>query len=257
MPTFGLIGKNLGHSWSKAYFEEKFIRENLADSVYRNFPLETLSGFRGLIVHNGSIAGLNITVPYKVEIIHYLDRLDPDAAAIGAVNCVKISRRWDRILLKGYNTDMMAFKETLRPLLNKSCRRALVLGSGGAARAVCHALKDLEFDFTIVSRVSRSGSLIYEDLNKEIITRHEIIINATPLGMFPDTDSCPHIPYEAIGKNHLLYDLVYNPEETLFLRKGRISGARTKNGLEMLHLQAEMSWKIWSSSKFKVQSSKF
>jgi len=257
MRKFGLVGKSLEHSWSKGYFEQKFIRENIADCVYRNFSLENLDGFRGLIVHDGSIAGLNITIPYKVEIIHYLDSLDPDAAAIGAVNCVKISRRWDRLLLKGYNTDMKAFRETLRPLLNENCRKALVLGSGGASRAVCHALKELNLNVTIVARVRQMGSMTYSDLNKEIIAGHEVIINATPVGMFPGVNDLLPLPWQYLTKDHLLFDLVYNPEETAFLSKGREAGARTENGMEMLHRQAELSWRVWNSSRFQVPGSRF
>ncbi len=191
--------------------------------------------------------GLNITIPYKQEIIRYVDELDPVAEAIQAVNCIKINRIKDKIHLTGYNTDMAAFRDTLKPLLrDKTCQKALVSGTGGAARAVCHALKELNIGFTIVSREEKAGVITYRDLDSHIMSEHELIINATPAGMFPDTGHCPPLPYSYLTGYHLLYDLVYNPAETLFLKKGAEAGARVKNGLEMLQLQAELSWKIWN-----------
>jgi shikimate dehydrogenase len=256
MRTFGLIGKSLGHSWSKFYFEQKFIRENLDDCLYLNFPLSDLQGLYDLISKDLSVSGLNVTIPYKLAVIDYLDELDPAAKAIGAVNCLEINRTVNHLSVKGYNTDMTAFRDTLKPLLDDSCRKALVLGTGGAARAVSFALQDLNIDYSFVSRGKKEGFLTYAELDESIIKGHPLIINSTPAGMFPDLGQSPSLPYKYLTNAHLLYDLIYNPAETLFLRKGAESGAKTKNGLEMLQLQAELSWRIWNSSKFKVQSSK-
>jgi shikimate dehydrogenase len=246
MRTFGLIGKSLEHSWSKEYFKQKFIRENLDDCTYINFPLEDLQGLCGLISEDGSISGINVTIPYKVEVIDYIDELDPAAEVIGAVNCLKIFRTGNDHYIKGFNTDRVAFRETLKPLLDESCHKALVLGTGGAARAVSIALQDLHIAYSIVSREKKKGFLTYLDLDESIINDHPLIVNATPSGMFPDSSQCPPLPYKHLTNAHLLYDLVYNPAETLFLKKGAESGARINNGLEMLQLQAELSWKIWN-----------
>lgn len=193
------------------------------------------------------MAGLNITIPYKTEIIPYLDELSPVAKSIGAVNCIKITGNGFNLSLKGYNTDADAYRETLKPLLQNEHSNALVLGTGGAARAVCYALKDLNIEYTLVSRKEKPGVLTYSDINKQIIYEHSLIINATPVGMFPDENHCPPLPYKALTPKHLIYDLIYNPEETLFLKKGKEAGAQVKNGLEMLYLQAEMSWKVWNT----------
>jgi len=246
MRKFGLIGKSLDHSWSKEYFQQKFIKETISNCVYENFPLGDLPSLREMIFHDKALCGLNVTNPYKVEVLNYLDDLDNAAEAIGAVNCLKISRNGDNIHIKGFNTDMAAFRDTLLPLLNETCRKALVLGTGGASRAVCHALKELNIGYSIVSRKEKAGYLTYADLNNRIIADHQVIINATPVGMFPKNDHCPPLPYSFLTSYHLLYDLVYNPEMTLFLKKAREPGARIKNGLEMLQLQAELSWKIWN-----------
>ena len=246
MRKFGLIGKSLDHSWSKEYFQQKFINEKINNCVYENFPLGDLNGLRNLVLQDSSLSGLNITNPYKLEVLKYLDDLDSVAEAVQAVNCLQINRSGLSLQLKGYNTDMVAFMESLKPLLHETDRKALVLGTGGAARAICHALKELNIGHSIVSRQVRKGMLTYADLNKQIITGHHIIINATPVGMFPDNEQCPPLPYSCLTSYHLLYDLVYNPEMTLFLKKAQEPGARIKNGLEMLQLQAELSWKIWN-----------
>ncbi len=246
MRKFGLIGKSLEHSWSKDYFEEKFKREKITDCIYENFPLEDLKGLRELILSDKTLSGLNITTPFKIKAIRYMDELDPVAESIGSVNCVKISRTGNFIRLKGYNTDMAAFRETLIPLSDEPRRRALVLGTGGAAHAVCHALKDINIEYSGVSRTGKSGTLTYTGITSRIMDSHRLIINATPVGMFPHQDRCPAIPYQYLTSNHLLYDLIYNPEVTLFLKKGREAGTRIKNGLEMLQKQAELSWKIWN-----------
>jgi len=248
MRKFGLIGKLLDHSWSKEYFHQKFIRENFSDCVYENFQLDDLENLRELILSDHELCGLNVTIPYKLEIMDYVDITDPVAEAVQAVNCIKITRNGNIINLTGYNTDTIAFRESLKPLLRKENRKALVLGTGGSSRAVCHALKDLHIEYTLVSRKEKAGAMTHAELDRRFITDHEIIINATPVGMFPNNDQYPLLPYQYITSQHLLYDLTYNPEETLFLKKGRETGAQVKNGLEMLHLQAELSWEIWNSS---------
>jgi shikimate dehydrogenase len=246
MRKFGLIGKSLLHSSSKVSFLLKFTREHLSDCTYENYPLDDLKNLRPLILNEPGLSGLNVTIPYKIEIIPHLDVLSPEAKAIGAVNCIKINRNGNKIFLEGYNTDADAFRETLNPFLSKDHIRALVLGTGGAARAVCHALTDLNIDFTLVTRDSKPGLLTYPGITRKIMEDHLLIVNTTPVGMFPDDNQCPLLPYKYLKSNHLLYDLIYNPEETLFLKKGIGAGAQVKNGSEMLHLQAEMSWKTWN-----------
>ena len=246
MRIYGLVGKTLDHSRSEEYFRQKFNNEQITDAVYRNFAVKHINELPDLIINNPGIAGLNVTNPYKVEVLSYLDEISPEAGIIGAVNCIKITREKEKKILKGFNTDHPAFRETLKPLLHDRHRKALVLGTGGAAKAICLALNELKIDFKVVSRAKNNGDLSYEQLNAKILTDHLIIINATPSGLYPDINSAPPIPYECLTPDHLLYDLIYNPEETLFLKHGRKAGAKIKNGLEMLHLQAELSWSIWA-----------
>jgi shikimate dehydrogenase len=247
MRKFGLIGKSLVHSRSKDFFHQKFFREHLSDCGYENYQLDDLKDIRKLILNEPDLFGLNITTPYKVEIMKYLDDIDPVAKAIHAVNCIKIIRNEDIISLVGYNTDAPAFRDTIKPLLRQDhSTTALVLGTGGAAKAVWHALKDLNIDYTMVSRNEKPAVLTYDALTSQTIADHKIIINATPVGMFPDENQCPSLPYNALNSDHLLYDLNYNPEETLFLMKGKAAGAQVKNGFEMLYLQADMSWEVWN-----------
>jgi len=247
MRIFGLIGKSIDHSWSKAYFLQKFMSEGIIDCLYENFQLDGLGNLRNLIQSNEDLRGINITVPFKLEVIPYLDGLDPLAESVRAVNCIKIIRKKSSINLKGYNTDMIAFRETIKPLLKKEYRNALVLGTGGASRAVCQALKELNIEHTLVSRTQKAAVLTYPEISKKVIENHQVIINTTPVGMNPDEGKCLPIPYQALTADHLLYDLIYNPEETIFLKKSRDAGAQIKNGLEMLHLQAELSWEIWNN----------
>jgi shikimate dehydrogenase len=246
MRKFGLIGKSLLHSRSKDYFHQKFTREHLSDCIYENYPLDDLKDVRKMILNEPYLIGLNITTPYKVEIMKYMDDMDPVAIDIGAVNCIKISRTGTDIKLTGYNTDAPAFLDTLKPLLKTEHKKALVLGTGGAARAVCHALNQLNIGFNLVSRNEKPGVLAYPNITSQTIADHKIIINTMPVGMFPDEDQCPPLPYKYLTSKHLLYDLIYNPEETLFLKKGKEAGVQVKNGLEMLELQAEMSWQLWN-----------
>ena len=239
MKTYGLIGKNISYSFSRNYFNNKFKNENILNSLYVNFDIDNTSELNNIFNKNNY--GFNVTIPYKETIIPYLDSLDFHAEQIGAVNTIKIENE-KKI---GFNTDWIGFKKSTEPLLKSHHKKALILGTGGASKAIIYALKQLQIEHLILSR---NGKNTYEDLSEEIIQNHTIIINCTPVGTFPNTDSAPEIPYQFITKNHLVYDLIYNPAETLFLKKCKEKGAVTKNGLEMLEIQAEESWKIWNSS---------
>jgi shikimate dehydrogenase len=236
MRHYGIIGFPLLHSFSAKYFTEKFAREQI-DAEYSLYPLKELSveGVKELL---DRLDGMNVTMPYKQDVMACLDRLDETAEAVGAVNVV-----YKHV---GYNTDCLGFMESLRPLLRDYDKKALVLGTGGASKAACYGLKQLGLAPTLVSRTPKDGMIGYEDLNEEIMASHTVIVNCTPLGMLPDVDSCPDIPYEQISSRHLLFDCVYNPEETLFLKKGKAQGATIKNGMEMLTGQAKAAWKIWN-----------
>lgn len=243
---FGLIGATVSHSFSKSYFDEKFFREGLRDHHYELFPLASIDDIQKLVQDNKALAGLNVTLPYKEQVLKYLNEIDPAAQKIGAVNVIKIEG--DK--LKGYNTDSSAFGETLEKWLPKDKKfQALVLGSGGSSKAVQQALQRLGIEFTVVSREKRKGVISYEDLqgNTEVFAKAHLIINTTPLGMFPNTDAMPPIPYELLSREHFVYDLIYNPARTMFLQKAEMRGATIKNGLEMLHVQAEKSWQIWNN----------
>jgi len=244
MDVFGLIGYPLTHSFSKGYFTEKFKRENIQGKIYELFELKDIAEFPALIAAQPSLKGLNVTIPYKEAVIKYLDDLDTPAKKIGAVNVIKINSG----KLVGYNSDYHGFKASLEKFIpaNYKGMQALVLGSGGAAKAVKAALEDMQIPYKIVVRKEEKDTIHYKDVDASLINSYHLIINTTPLGMYPKTDMSPAIPYEALTANHFLFDLVYNPEETLFLKKGKEMGARTKNGLEMLHLQAEKAWQIWN-----------
>lgn len=248
---YGLIGYPLSHSFSKRYFGEKFERENIFDCSYELFPLEKIEELEPLL-KTENLVGLNVTIPYKLDVIPYLDDLDPRTAArIGAVNTIRI---YPDGSTRGYNTDYYGFKNSLEDWLDhrgedKNSLRALVLGTGGSSKAVTTALEDLQIPFTQVSRSAGENLLTYEEINAEVLEAHRLIVNTTPLGMSPNTEVAPPIPYEHLTARHYLYDLIYNPGETLFLRKGSEKGAATMNGLTMLHLQAEKSWSIWNEEE--------
>jgi len=243
MKNFGLLGKNIDYSFSRGYFKNKF-ETNKLDCSYNNFDLETIEDFELLKTTETQLSGLNVTIPYKQAVLPYLDAIDSEAQEIGAVNTIKIENG----KLTGYNTDHFGFKNSLKPYLKPHHKRALILGTGGASKAVAFALKKLDIHFEYVSRTQSSAiKYTYESLAIEGIEDYQIIINCTPLGTFPDVVKCPEIPYEQITSKHLLFDLIYNPEETLFLKNGKSKNATTLNGLEMLRLQAEKSWEIWSS----------
>lgn len=244
---FGLIGKKLGHSFSKNYFENKFNELQLTNHEYHLFPLEDVAEFKSLLIKEENLIGLNVTIPYKEEIIAYLDELDETASAVKAVNCIKVIRSNKNVLLKGYNTDVFGFKQSLKPFLEPQHERALLLGTGGASKAVKYVLESFGITVWEVSRnKTKENQFTYEELNEELIKHFKLIVNSTPVGMYPNILDCPVLPYGAIEKDFLLYDLVYNPEETLFLKKGKEKGAVCINGLSMLYHQADEAWRIWN-----------
>ncbi len=247
MKTFGLIGYPLSQSFSQKYFTEKFEKESI-EARYLNFPIASINELPELIQQHPYIGGLNVTIPYKEQIIPFLDELDPIAEEAGAVNVVKFD--WsnpDKPKLKGFNSDIIGFSESIKPLLKDFHTKALILGTGGAAKAVGFALKQLGLSYQFVSRTPKSDQQIsYDSLNEEIIKENLVIVNTTPLGMYGDQSAKPDIPYEYCGEKHLFYDLIYNPEVTAFMAAGQKRGAAIKNGLDMLHLQAEAGWKIWN-----------
>ena len=259
MKKFGLIGYPLKHSFSKKYFNEKFEKEGLKGYHYELLPLPNISDLPDLLRKEPELCGLNVTIPHKIGVMFYLDKISPEAREIDAVNCIKIVKSnpvesffsgemcMKRVQLEGYNTDVYGFEESLKPLLKKFHTKALVLGNGGAARAVFYVLKKLNIDFDIVSRRANPKQFSYEQLNQNIMEEHLLIINTTPVGTFPQVDEKPAIPYAYLTNKHLLYDLVYNPEETAFLKEGKKRGAAIKNGMEMLYLQADKNWQIWNS----------
>lgn len=240
--TYGLVGRTLGHSFSKAYFSEKFGREGIA-ARYVNIEIARIEELPARLSELGNVRGFNVTIPYKQEVTKLLDAIDPRAEEIGAVNVVKVS---DDGTLTGYNTDIIGFTESIRPLIRRGTERALVLGAGGAARAVTVGLRSLGLRPTTVSRRSGAGDLTWPEVTPEVIAEHPVIVNCTPLGTWPDVDTAPAIPYEAITPEHVCFDLVYNPAETLFLKRAAERGAQTRNGLEMLHLQADAAWRLWT-----------
>lgn len=245
MQKYGLIGFPLGHSFSKTYFNQKFEAEKI-DAEYLNFEIPTIKEFKSVLKENPDLRGLNVTIPYKEQVIPYLDDLDEDARLIGAVNVIKFTKGlFGKTKLKGYNSDIIGFKQSIEPLLNESHRKALILGTGGASKAVFQGLKQLGVGSTLVSRKPKEFCITYEEITPKTMEQYTVIVNTTPLGMFPNVNACPDIPYDLLTPNHLLYDLLYNPDETLFMKKGKEKGATVKNGLEMLLLQAFAAWEIW------------
>lgn len=246
----GLIGYPLSHSFSKKYFAKKFVAENIPGYDYELFPLEKIDALAALIEDQANLLGLNITIPYKQDVLSYLDEISEEAEKIGAVNTIKFNKG----RLKGFNTDVYGFEISLKKLLasNTGAYRemnALVLGTGGASKAVKYVLDKLEISYQLVSRSAGKGRIVYKDINKEVLTKHQIIINTTPLGTFPNIDAAPDLPYEYLSDQHFLYDLVYNPEVTKFLQHGLNNSSKIMNGLEMLVLQAEKAWEIWTTDQ--------
>ncbi len=241
MDKYGIIGYPLGHSFSRAFFTEKFQREHI-DAEYVNFEIPSADMLPGIVQANPNLRGLNVTLPHKEAVIPMLDELSDEAKEIGAVNVIRV--RDGR--LKGFNSDIIGFMDSIRPLLKPWHQHALVLGTGGASRAIRVGLQRLGIEWTYVSRTPAPGRLTYADLTSELMEHYQVIVNCSPVGMFPHVDACPDIPYQLLTGRHLLYDLVYNPQETLFLKRGAEHGAAVKNGLEMLHLQALASWRFWN-----------
>ena len=239
---FGLLGRNISYSFSRGYFTSKFDTEEL-DCEYVNFDIDDINKFRKIIQNEPNLKGLNVTIPYKESILPYLDSVHKKAKAIGAVNTIKITKKRK---LKGYNTDCYGFEKSIKPHLKKHHKSALILGTGGASKAIAYTLEKLKIHYDYVSRSESKAKYTYSTLDESILEAYKIIINCTPIGTYPNVNECPAIPYDGISEKHLLYDLIYNPEQTKFLRLGELQGATIVNGLPMLKLQAEKSWKIWN-----------
>ena len=246
MKTYGLIGYPLSHSFSKKYFTEKFLNEEIADHQYELFPIEDIKSLPDLLNKNPSLCGLNVTIPHKVNVLCYLNEIDEAADKIGAVNCISIKSFDGENYLKGHNTDAYGFEQSLKPLLEPQHTKALVFGDGGAAKAVKYVLEKLGIEYQIVVRKAIPNAILYAEITSEILTSHKLLINTTPLGMSPNVDTFPEINYSGLNESYLAYDLVYNPLETAFLTKAAENGAKIKNGLEMLYKQAEKAWEIWN-----------
>ena len=248
MKIYGLIGYPLTHSFSSAYFLQKFLSEEIIDCEYLNFPISTIDELPEILIKFPEIKGLNITIPYKEKVMSFLNEIDDTAFKIGAVNTIRIKKNHitGENKLTGFNTDVDGFLASLQEIITPDIKNALVLGTGGAAKAVLYVLEKLEINSLIVSRKYGYNQITYQDLDEEIMHRCRLIINTTPLGTFPDTERAPEIPYRYITEDHILHDLIYNPTETLFMKKGKLHGARVKNGYQMLVEQAERSWKIWN-----------
>ncbi len=244
MEKYGLIGYPLGHSMSKDYFNTKFKSEG-TDAEYINFEIPDINELKAVILTNPELMGLNVTIPYKQQVMPFLNEITKEAKEIGAVNVIKITRKGKKISLKGYNSDVVGFVESIRPLIERCHKKALILGTGGASKAVEYGLKTLGIETKFVSRTKKEGMLTYEEVTPGVAEEYKVIVNCTPVGMYPHISECPKLPYEAFDNRTLLYDLIYNPDETTFLSKGRERGAVTKNGLEMLLLQAFASWEFW------------
>lgn len=245
MKKYGLIGHPISHSFSKKYFTEKFEKENILDCSYELFDIEEIDQLYEILQKTKNLEGLNITIPYKEKVFPFLTEIDETAKAIGAINTIKISQESNSI--KGYNTDYYGFKKSLKPFLDINHERALIFGTGGASKTVKFVLNELNIKYLLVSRTPKNDDEIsYIDVNKYVIKHHQLIINTTPIGMFPNIEVFPEFNYENLTSKHLLYDLIYNPVETDFLKKGRQQGCITLNGLQMLKLQAEKSWEIWN-----------
>jgi shikimate dehydrogenase len=245
MDKYGLIGYPLGHSFSISYFNEKFQNEDI-DAVYENFEIPQIENLVEVLNVNPELKGLNVTIPYKEKVLNYLDNVSPEARAIGAVNVIKVDHNGNDITLTGYNSDVIGFTKSIEPMLQRYHKKALILGTGGASKAINYGLKSLGLETVYVSRYERPGTICYKDITPEVVKEYNVIINCTPVGMFPKTDECPDLPYEAMDNHTILYDLIYNPDETLFMNRGKQYGATVKNGLEMLLLQAFASWDFWN-----------
>ena len=248
MDKYGLIGYPLGHSFSIGYFNEKFQNEGI-DAVYENYEIPDISTLPEILDSNPELKGLNVTIPYKAQVIKYLDAISPEANAIGAVNVIRVTHKDRKTILKGFNSDVIGFTKSIEPMLEPCHKKALILGTGGASKAINFGLKSLGLETLFVSRSKKEGAIRYEDVTPQVVKEYNVIVNCTPIGMYPHADECPNIPYHAMDMHTLLYDLIYNPDETLFLKRGKAHGATIANGLEMLLLQAFSSWEFWNGKE--------
>ena len=248
MDKYGLIGYPLGHSFSIGYFNERFENENI-DAKYINFEIPSIDDLPEVLASNPQLKGLNVTIPYKEKVIPFLDSVSPEARAIGAVNVIRVTHKGNKVILRGFNSDVIGFTKSIEPMLEKCHKKALILGTGGASKAVNYGLKSLGFETVFVSRYERPDTIQYESITPDVVKEYNVIVNCTPLGMYPHSDECPKLPYEALDSHNILYDLIYNPDQTLFMKKGLAHGAQVKNGLEMLLLQAFASWEFWNGKE--------
>ncbi|MDE6688640.1 MAG: shikimate dehydrogenase [Prevotella sp.] len=248
MDKYGLIGYPLGHSFSISYFNQKFTDEGI-NAKYLNFEIPSIENLIEVLDLNPELKGLNVTIPYKEKVMEYLDFISPEARAIGAVNVIRVTHGGSNVKLKGFNSDVIGFTQSIEPMLEKHHQKALILGTGGASKAINYGLKSLGLETVYVSRFRRPETICYEDITPEVVKEYNVIVNCTPVGMFPKTEECPNLPYEAMNENNILYDLIYNPDETLFMKRGAEHGASVKNGLEMLLLQAFASWEFWNGKE--------
>ena len=245
MDKYGLIGYPLGHSFSISYFNQKFQDENI-DAVYENYEIPTIDELPEVLSSNPELKGLNVTIPYKEKVLPFLDSIAPEARAIGAVNVIRVRHDGKDIHLKGYNSDVIGFTQSIEPMIDKKWhKKALILGTGGASKAIDYGLRNLGLETVFVSRYERPETIQYERITPDVVREYNVIVNCTPVGMYPNTEECPRLPYDAMDSHTILYDLIYNPDETLFMKRGAAHGAQTKNGLEMLLLQAFASWEFW------------
>ncbi len=248
MDKYGLIGYPLGHSFSVTYHNQRFADEGI-NAKYVNFEIPNIEQLIEVLSSNPELKGLNVTIPYKEKVMEYLDYISPEARAIGAVNVIRVVHEGTKIVLRGYNSDVIGFVQSIEPIIESYHKKALVLGTGGASKAICYGLKSLGIEPVLVSRYERPGTIQYASITPDVVKEYNVIVNCTPLGMFPKTNECPALPYEAMDEKNILYDLIYNPDETLFIRKGAERGAAVKNGLEMLLLQAFASWEFWTGKE--------
>ena len=248
MDKYGLIGYPLGHSFSIGYFNERFENENI-DAKYINFEIPSIDDLPEVLASNPQLKGLNVTIPYKEKVIPFLDSVSPEARAIGAVNVIRVTHKGNKVILRGFNSDVIGFTKSIEPMLENCHKKALILGTGGASKAVNYGLKSLGLETVFVSRYERPDTIQYESITPDVVKEYNVIVNCTPLGMYPHSDECPKLPYEALDSHNILYDLIYNPDQTLFMKKGLAHGAQVKNGLEMLLLQAFASWEFWNGKE--------
>ena len=248
MDKYGLIGYPLGHSFSISFHNQRFADEGI-NAKYLNFEISSIDDLPAVLGSNPELKGLNVTIPYKEKVIPFLDYVSPEARAIGAVNVIRVVHEGKKIILRGYNSDVIGFTQSIEPMLEPYHKKALVLGTGGASKAIAYGLRSLGVECVFVSRYERPDTIQYNRITPEIVKEYNVIVNCTPMGMFPKTDECPLLPYEAMDERNILYDLIYNPDETLFMRRGAEHGAAVKNGLEMLLLQAFASWDFWQGKE--------